>query len=172
MTPFQLGVLFNRNSGILQDLQENISVGLFVSDWASSFLLTEVIGILISEIIGYHVQILPTVGRSAEGRCGEFRPFCLSLIFFVFFVFYTPLNQQQKFLKIDGCKDDMSFFNGPFSGDMWIFSRGFFFLVLWFWSPIFVPIRHGEGRCLLSGFWRPHTSMDPWKNQGCKPCWM
>ncbi len=66
------------NSGLLevrlQDLQENISVGLFVSDWASSFLLTEVIGILISEIIGYHVQILPTVGRSAEGQ-GEFRPF-------------------------------------------------------------------------------------------------
>ena len=60
-------------------------MGLFVSDWASSFLLTEVIRILISEIIGYHVQILPTVGRSAEGQ-GEERFFsdsCVSI--FVFF---------------------------------------------------------------------------------------
>ena len=100
-------------------------MGLFVSDWASSFLLTEVIGILISEIIGYHVQILPTVGRSAEGQ-GEFRPFFAVVL--LFYILTLPETNSQFALKIDDWKMKFPFKMVPFQGTCQ-FSGG----IVFFW---------------------------------------
>ena len=45
-----------------QDAGEDIPVGLFMSNWAASFLLTEIVAVLVEEVLGYHVQIEPTLG--------------------------------------------------------------------------------------------------------------